>query len=203
MDIKERIIEKASRLFQQYGIKNVSMDEIASSLGISKRTIYENFKDKEDILLSALLRFKQERDKHFIALLGQSPNVVDVFIKIIEEHQHMPICNVRFFEDIQKYYPRAAKLIREHVETNNNYLRDFLRQGIKEGYIREDLDVNVAAFLVEETTYTYIRASYLEKPPFSFQDLFYTMMINFVRGILTGKGIRIIDAYLEQQRTGK
>jgi hypothetical protein len=61
--------------------------------------------------------------------------------------------------------------------------------------------VNVAAFLVEESTYTYIRASYLEKPPFSFNELFYTMMINFVRGIMTGKGIRIIDAYLRQQKT--
>ncbi len=176
------------------------MDEIASSLGISKRTIYENFKDKEDILLSALLRFSQRREKVFTSLFQQCNNVVEVFIRIIEEHQHMPICNVKFFEDIQKYYPRAANLIRKQIETNNIYLRDFLRQGIEEGYIREDLNVNVAAFLVEETTYTYIRASYLEKPPFSFQDLFYTMMINFVRGILTGKGIRIIDAYLEQQR---
>lgn len=198
MELKERIIEKAGDLFQQYGIKNVSMDEIASSLGISKRTIYENFKDKEEILLSALLRFSEHRKETFESLFTQCNNVVEVFIKIIEEHRNTPICNVKFFEDIQKYYPRAANLIRKQIEINNIYLRDFLRQGIEEGYIREDLNVNVAAFLVEESTYTYIRASYIEKLPFSFQDLFYTMMINFVRGIMTGKGIRIIDAYLER-----
>lgn len=201
MELKERIIEKSGHLFQQYGIKNVSMDEIASSLGISKRTIYENFKDKEEILLSVLRWFWQEKEKSFNSLLPQCDNVVEVFIKIIEEHKRMPICNVKFFEDIQKYYPRAASLIKEQVETNNTYLRDFLRQGIEEGYIREDLNINVAAFLVEDTTYTYIRASYLEQPPFSFDELFYTMMINFVRGIMTGKGIGIIDAYLEQQKT--
>jgi len=203
MELKERIIEKAGDLFRQYGIKNVSMDEIASSIGISKRTLYENFKDKEDILLSTLVWFGDRRKEMFETLFAQCNNVVEVFIKIIEVHENAPVCNVKFFEDIQKYYPRAASLIRRHTEINNIHLRNFLRQGIEEGYIREDLNVNVAAFLVEESTYTYIRASYLEKPPFSFRELFYTMMINFVRGILTGKGIRIIDAYLEQQRTGK
>lgn len=201
MELKERIIEKAGDLFRQYGVKNVSMDEIASSMGISKRTIYENFKDKEDILLSVLLRFAENRKELFESLFAQCNNVVEVFIKIIEEHENAPICSVKFFEDIQKYYPRAAGLIRKHIQISNIHLRDFLRQGIEEGYIREDLNVNVAAFLVEESTYTYIRASYLEKPPFSFHELFYTMMINFVRGIMTEKGIRIIDAYLKQQRT--
>lgn len=84
MELKERIIEKAGDLFQQYGVKNVSMDEIASSLGISKRTIYENFKDKEDILLSVLLRFSQNRETVFTSFVQQCNNVVEVFIKIIE-----------------------------------------------------------------------------------------------------------------------
>jgi AcrR family transcriptional regulator len=194
---KDRIIEKAGDLFQQYGIKNVSMDEIASSLGISKRTIYENFKDKEEILLSVLHLFFERKTETFRALLAECTNVVEVFIAIIEEHRNTPICNVKFIEDIQKYYPRAAGLLKTQTENNNNHLQDFLRQGIKEGYIREDLNVNVAAFLVEETTYTYIRASYLKTPPFSFNELFYTMMINFVRGIMTGKGIGIIDNYLK------
>jgi AcrR family transcriptional regulator len=197
---KDRIIEKAGDLFQQYGIKNVSMDEIASSLGISKRTIYENFKDKEEILLSVLHLFFERKTETLRALLAECTNVVEVFIAIIEEHRNTPICNVKFIEDIQKYYPRAANLLKMQTENNNNHLQDFLRQGIKEGYIREDLNVNVAAFLVEETTYTYIRASYLKTPPFSFNELFYTMMINFVRGIMTGKGIAIIDNYLKQRK---
>lgn len=200
MELKEKIIEKAGDLFAQYGIKNVSMDELASSVGISKRTLYENFKDKEDVLLSTLFSFGDKRRKVFEDLLPKCDNVVEVFIKIIELHESAPVCNVKFFEDIQKYYPRAEELIRRHTKINNVHLRNFLRQGIDEGYIREDLNVNVAAFLVEESTYTYIRASYLEKPPFSFSELFTTMMINFVRGIMTAKGIEIIDIYLKQRQ---
>lgn len=176
------------------------MDELASSLGISKRTIYENFRDKEGILLSLLIKLREERDKHFSVFLSEKYNVVEIFIKIIEIQQATPPGNVKFFKDIHKYYPRAARLMQEDINKNNAFLRSFLRNGIEQGFIRKDLNVDVAAFLVEESTYTYVRASYLEKPPFSFPELFYTMMINFVRGISTEKGIRIIDRYLEKQK---
>lgn len=199
MDIKQRIIEKAGDLFFQFGVKNVSMDELASSLGISKRTIYENFKDKEEILLSLILKLRDERDAAFQMFLAKDHNVVEVFIKIIELQQSVPVCDAKFFQDIYKYYPDISRLMQENVEKNNVFLRTFLQKGIEQGFIREDLNVNVAAFLVEESTYVYIRASYLEKPPFSFAELFYTMMINFVRGISTEKGIRIIDAYLSKR----
>lgn len=121
-------------------------------------------------------------------------------VKIIEIQQSSPICNVKFFEDIQKYYPRANRNIEADKEKNKEFLVKFLQKGIEQGYIREDLNVEVTAFLVEQSTYIYIRATSLEKPLFTFSELFYTMMINFVRGILTEKGIKIIDAYLEQQK---
>ena len=199
MELRDRIIEKAGNLFIQYGIKNSSMDEIATSLGISKRTIYENFKDKEDLLISFLQKTWYERNAHFATYLTGDYNVISVFLRVIEAQQNLPLANVKFFEDIQKYYPQAAKLIKEDVARSNAFLRDFLRKGIAQGYIRSDLNVEVTAFLVEDGTQTYIRASYLEKPPFSFQELFFTMMINFIRGISTEKGIRIIDQYLSDQ----
>jgi AcrR family transcriptional regulator len=200
MDIKDRIIEKAGELFFQFGIKNISMDELASSLGISKRTIYENFKDKEDILTFLIIKLSDERYKVFKDFLQEGLNVLEIFLKVIEIQMDMPVSNAKFIQDIYKYYPRVSKLMQERIEKNNEFLQQFLKKGIDQGYIRVDLNVEVTAFLVEESTYTYIRASYLEKPPFSFNDLFYTMMINFVRGISTEKGIKIIDAYLEHKK---
>ena len=199
MELRDRIIHKAGNLFIQYGVKNSSMDEIATSLGISKRTIYENFRDKEDLLISFLQKTWEERNAHFATYLTGDYNVIRVFLRVIEAQQYLPLANVKFFEDIQKYYPQAAKLIKEDVAKNNIFLCEFLRKGIAQGYIRSNLNVEVTAFLVEDGTQTYIRASYLEKPPFSFQELFFTMMINFIRGISTEKGIRIIDQYLSDQ----
>ncbi len=176
------------------------MDELASKLGISKRTIYENFKDKEEILLSVIFMIKAKRKEAFSSLITDRSNVVEVFIAIIEIHQNTQMCSGRFFDDIHKYYPKAAKLIQEENEKNKSELRIFLNNGIEQGYIRDDLNVEVTAFLVEESTFTYIRASLLERPGFSYHELFYTMMINFVRGISTAKGIKIIDEYLEKKK---
>lgn len=200
MEIKERIIAKAGDLFFQYGVKSVSMDELAFSLGISKRTIYENFKDKNEILLSLLMNMRDKRNKVIDSLISQTSNVVEIFIKIIEIQQSSPNCNAKFFEDIRKYYPHVNEFIEKDVDKNKELLVEFLQNGIKQGYIREDLNVEVTAFLVDQTRYIFIRATSLEKPPFTFTDLFYTMMINFVRGILTEKGIKIIDDYLAQQQ---
>ena len=200
MDIKDRIIEKAGELFFQYGIRNISMDELASSLGMSKRTIYENFKDKEDILKSLILKIKDERNEVIKEFLVKGLNVVEVFINVIEIQKKMPVSNAKFIQDIYKYYPNITKIMQEHIEKNNVFLQEFLLKGIEQGFIREDLNIKVTAFLVEESTYTYIRASYLEQLPFSFPELFYTMMINFVRGISTEKGIKIIDAHLAKKR---
>jgi AcrR family transcriptional regulator len=201
MEIKDRILKKAEDLFFVYGIKSVSMNELATSLGISKRTIYENFKDKEDILTSLMIKLRDDRNLAFQEYLSDDYNVVEVFLKVIEIQSQMPECNAKFFQDIYKYYPKVAALIHKNMEENNIFLQEFLQKGINQGYIREDLNIKIAAFLVEESTHTYLRASYIEKPPFSFNELFKTMMINFVRGISTEKGIKIIDAYLEKEKS--
>src|SRR5690554_6987895 len=119
MDIKDRIIEKAGELFFEYGIKNISMDELASSLGISKRTIYENFKDKEDILRFLITKLSNERNKIFKEFLEEGLNVVEIFIKVIEIQMDMPVSSAKFIQDIYKYYPKITKLLQEIIEKNN------------------------------------------------------------------------------------
>lgn len=196
--LKERILEKAGAKFYQYGIKNVSMSDLASSLGISKRTLYENFKDKEDILWQYLENMKERRTSKVNEMLEQSANIIEVFLYFIDYHKNVDLPSVKFYQDIEKYYPTIHGLISEDIEQNKVNLKSYLKKGISEGYIREGLNVDVAAFLVEESNYTYMRASYIEKPTFSFQELFFTMMINFIRGISTSKGIEIIDNFLKE-----
>ena len=118
MELKERIIKQAGELFYQYGIKSVSMDDLASSLGISKRTLYENFKDKEDVLLSYLISIRDYRNDRIVELIEQSSNIVEVFLYFIDFHKNKKMPSTKFYEDIYKYYPRIYKLIQQDVEKN-------------------------------------------------------------------------------------
>lgn len=201
--LKERILDKAGAKFYQYGIKNVSMSDIASSLGISKRTLYENFTDKEEILRLYLERVKADRVCQINELNDKSANIIEVFLYFIEMHKKKDLPSIRFFQDIERYYPAIHNEILNDVDKNKEYMKEALKQGVEEGYIRKELNIEVAAFLVEESNYTYMRAAYLKKPAFSHQELFFTMMINFIRGISTFKGIEIIDNYLQKINNGK
>lgn len=201
--LKERILEKAGAKFYQYGVKNVSMNDLASSLGISKRTLYENFEDKEDILRQYLENKKAKSVEKIGELINNSANIIEVFLYFIDHQQKAEMPSVKFYQDIERYYPAIHQDMLQDMENNKIYLKKALKQGIEDGYIREGLNVEVASFLVEESNHTYMRASYIKKPTFSFQDLFFTMMINFIRGISTNKGIDIVDRYLEHNKKEK
>ncbi|MFY9362893.1 MAG: TetR/AcrR family transcriptional regulator [Dysgonamonadaceae bacterium] len=200
MDIKDRILQQAGRLFFQYGVKSTSMDEVASSLGISKRTIYENFRDKEDLLLSYLKQVCEDRKKAVQELMERFDNVVEVFLHIMDIHKTATFANIKFYEDIYRYYPNVDAFLKEESHKANEFFVQFLKKGVEQGVIRENLNIEVVAFLVEESTSIYMRASHIDKFPFSFSELISTVMVNFIRGISTEKGIKIVDKYLEKQQ---
>ena len=109
MDLKDRIINQAGDLFVKHGIKRISMDEIASKLGISKRTIYQNFEDKEDLLLQYIRQKDLMQSEYVKDLSKNEQTVVHVFLRTIEMHKEFDFFNVRFLDDVKKYYPKAMQ----------------------------------------------------------------------------------------------
>lgn len=152
------------------------MDDLASSLSISKCALYENFRDKEEILLVYLAGKRDERNNKIVEVINKLGNMIEVFLYFIECHKNKELPSMKSYEDIYKYYLLICKLIQKDVKNNKVHIKTYLRQGIDQGYIRRDLNVDVAVFLAEESTYTYIRAAYIGKPSFSFPQLFFMMM---------------------------
>lgn len=201
MEIRDRIIDKSSELFI-HGIKSVSMDEIATSLGISKRTLYENFKDKEDILLSCVNIYSEKKKEIFLHAETSSDNIIELFLKLIDQPHFSRFPNLKFFEDIEKYYPKVRMHLLEKRDENFELMKVFLRRGVKEGVIRDNLNIEIAAYIVHDThSYLFMRALETTQKtpfPFTFQELLFTMLVNFIRGISTPKGIEIIDDFLKE-----
>lgn len=194
--LRERIIQQATDLFSFHGIKNVSMDDLASSLGISKRTIYQYFKNKEDILKNCILVFQENRDRRVIEIMRQSENVVYGCLQVINEYKYTRLPTVIFWDDIYKYYPETYQCILEDAEKSAVYLKRLLKEGIKDNYFRKNLNFDETVLMLDISTCIKISGDYSVRVPLSRTDMISNIMVNMLRGISTPRGIEIIDKYI-------
>ncbi len=196
MELKDRIILQAGELFMKHGIKRISMDEIASRLGISKRTIYQNFKDKEDLLLHYIRHLETMKTEYIKDVSKDEQTVVHVFLRIIEMRKEFDFLNMVFLDDIKKYYPKANQELIDQQNRGVVHIKQFLEEGMAQGVIRKDLNIEVVSFLLQDSNRTFIDATRLTNKSFTDWELFFTTMINFIRGISTANGIEIVDTFL-------
>ena len=196
MELKDRIIQQAGELFMKHGVKRISMDEIASRLGISKRTIYQNFEDKEDLLLQYIRHLELIKSEYIKDLSKNEHTVVHVFLKTIEMHKEFDFINIIFIDDVKKYYPKANQELIDQQNRGISFIRQFLEEGMAQSVIRKDLNIEVVSFLLQDSNRTFLDATRLTNKSFTNWELFFTSMINFIRGISTATGIEIVDAFL-------
>lgn len=140
------IVQAASKMFEQFGIRSVSVDNVCSELRISKKTFYTHFPQKED-LVDAVLTFQKQANYEKYSKLFKDKNAIDSLILIIieikksaeTEFQSQSMCY-----DLEKYYP---KVFEKHENVKQEAIRKGfemnLRQGIDEGYYRDDLDIEL------------------------------------------------------------
>ena len=203
MDLKDRIINQAGELFVKHGIKRISMDEIASKLGISKRTIYQNFEDKEDLLLHYICQLELMQIEYVNDLSKNEQTVVHVFLRTIEMHKEFYFFTLRFLDDSKKYYPKAKQELIDQQNRGIGFIKQFLEEGMTQGVIRKDLNIEVVSFLLQDSNRTFINATRLTNKSFSNWEMFFTSMINFIRGISTAAGIKIVDTFLTKYYSDK
>lgn len=172
------------------------MDEIASKLGISKRTIYQNFEDKEDLLLQYIRHIEMMKGEYIKDFSTNEQTVVHVFLRTIEMHKEIDFFNVQFLDDVKKYYPKAKQELIDQQKRGIVFVKQFLEEGMKQGVVRKDLNIEVVSFLLQDSNRTFIDATRLTNKTFSNWELFFTSMINFIRGISTARGIEIVDTFL-------
>ena len=188
--LKSRILETAIRAFAARGIRAVKMDDVAQMLGISKRTLYEIYEDKETLLYQGIMKYDHEK-KELMRQYAASHNVMDVILHAyrlkVEEMQQ--VCT-QFFLDIQKY-PRVVEYIKKDRENTSIYFREFLLRGVKEGYFREDVNYDLLPYLFDAVGRYLADMQLLEK--YDFKELFRALLLVPLRGFCTQKGLQVLD----------
>lgn len=140
----ENIVQTAARLFEQYGIRSVSIDNVCSELRISKKTFYNYFPQKED-LVEAVLAFQRNSNIERYEKLLKNKNAIEALVIIIKEvKKSLETESHTMCYDLEKYYPKIyEKYEQEKTEMMRTGFEMNLRQGIAEGFYREDLDVDL------------------------------------------------------------
>ena len=201
---RERIRHKADELFMRYGLRSVSMDDIANSLGISKKTIYQFFADKNELVDAVLEETLNYNIQNCDRNRGDSSNAVEeIFLSMDIAEQIFRNMHPSVIYDMQKYHPQAFARFLKH---KNDYLYSIisknLERGIKEELYRPEIDIEILSrFRVESMLMTFNPDFYLSQKH-NLAEVEQQLIEHYLFGIASMKGHKLILKY-QQDRIKK
>lgn len=198
MEVNGNIIETATGMFLSSGIRKIKMDDIASRLGISKRTLYEQFTNKDNLIRYCLDNIIKKQREESERILNDNNNVVEAVIAFMKKGNELLIStNPLFYTDLKRLYPSIweEKLL---LQNHNNYLitKQLIEKGVKEGFYRDDINVDLVVRIFVEQLNIFSNQDFFAGGNFSVTEVFNNLVVNYTRGIATAKGVRLIDEYV-------
>ena len=177
------------------------MDDIAAALGISKRTLYEVFADKESLLRECILKMQADRDKYLQEVYDDSTNVLEVILAVFQKsievfHQ----TNKRFFEDLKKY-PKVYAIMQERRHSDSEKTMSFFMSGVDQGIFRSDVNFAIVNLLVREQFDVLLNTDICNE--YSFVEVYESIMFTYLRGISTEKGARVLEDFISEYRKNR
>ena len=197
METEARILQGASELFFRNGIKSITMDDVAAQLGISKKTIYQYYEDKNAIVNAIAQQELSNQIKEMDEIRKVAVNAIDEIFKTMNCLSRTFIkINANVFYDMQKFHPESWKLFHDFKEKKvMSFVEENLKKGIMQELYRADLNTKIMAkFRVEEVSMAF---NPLIFPPdkYNIKDVQLVLLDHFVHGISTLKGHKLINKY--------
>lgn len=197
-ELRKQILKVAIREFTTVGVKSVKMDDIARKLKISKRTLYEIYENKETLLMECVERKMQAFEMvmdHFNA--QGNKQVIDILLEFYRlQMEDLSDMNPLYFEDLHKY-PRVVAYMEQSRKEHDVRGMAFFRRGVQEGYFRTDFNYELISKLGNSMMQNVMEHKLYNL--YSLQDIFRNVIMLFVRGLCTAKGIEELDRQLESQ----
>jgi TetR/AcrR family transcriptional regulator, cholesterol catabolism regulator len=198
METRERILTHANQLFMKYGARSVTLDDVARDLGISKKTIYQYFENKEDIVCEVTRNHMRAEEEAGNRIAGISENALDELARFIQHTiQSLKTISPQLIFETQKYYPQAWQIFHDH---KNDYIlskvRENLERGIREGLYRADIHVEIVARMRVAQIEMSLDPALFPPDQFDFVEIQLQMIELYMFGVMTKKG----RAYLSEHR---
>lgn len=201
MDQRDRIQEKANEMFMRYGIRSVSMDDIAGHLGMSKKTLYQYFSDKDELVEAVMQDEVQRGQKDCQQCNEQSENAIQeiffVMNGIVEQFRHI---NPMVIYDLQKFHHTAYHKFQIY---KNDFLlstiRTNLERGIQEGLYRSELNVDIISRFRLQSMMIGFDIEAFPPAKYSVVDVTRETLEHYLYGIVSLEGYKMILNYKNEQ----
>ena len=203
VEVESRILNNARDLFFRYGLKNVTMDEIAADLGMSKKTLYEFYPNKKEIINRITENFLSDQNDAHQQVSAKSKDAVDELIQLMGLINHIfENLDVRVIYDMQRYYPEAWNIFLKHKE--DFIMRDItlnLKRGIQEGLFRNDIHVEIIARMRLEQVQLAMDPRYFPAEKYNLTEVHQQLLLQYVKGLCTPSGHKLIENYMSDLKT--
>jgi AcrR family transcriptional regulator len=199
-EVWKNILQQSLQLFSQFGTRNVSMDDIAKVTGLSKKTLYQYVKDKDELIMKT---FEYEIENGCCAtdaIISEYDNALETMIKITEWHANrVKSTNPVAILELQKYHPQVWALMiknnQEHVIPN---ILKIITKGIEQGYFREDMNIQIVARLHVEKIRIMFDPNVFPYTKYDLSEVYYTIQDLFIRSIVTEKGLKYYKKHYQK-----
>lgn len=199
--MKERILSEAEQLFWRYGVRSVTMEDIARELGISKKTIYQHFSDKEDILYQVINQKISADVTEIECSMQENDNPVEGLLMVLElMEKNKAEVSPNLLVDIKRYYPKAFALFRKHIDQHlMKSILENIQNGMTQGLYRADINPTILARMRTEQIELAFNSEFFPASQYAMLDIQRQLIHHFVRGMLTEKGFAIYNQYINEE----
>jgi TetR/AcrR family transcriptional regulator, cholesterol catabolism regulator len=201
MDNKERILIKAADLFCRYGIRTITMDEIASQLGISKKTIYQFFTDKDDMVSAVIEQEIQRNELECSNFRDTAKDAVhQIFLALESLEEMLKYTNPLMLYDLEKHHPASFQRLREYkYRFLYEIIVENLQWGVETGLYRPDIDKDIVAKARIEAAFLVFNPDVFPHSRYRISEVNFELAMLFLYGVATDKGKQLIEIYTAER----
>ena len=204
MDLREKILKTSLNLMMRIGPQSVTMDMVARDCGISKRTLYETFPNKHNLISNVIEYNQQIANAKFTQIFEQSSNSFEALMGVYTVARgFIQKTSPVFLTDIKRLYPEAFDEYKAQELNQILSLANIIRKAKEEGLVLPGIKCKIAAYLFTNNMNNLHHMQDFPFPEYSAAEVFDGAFLNFMRGIATTKGQEIIEDYVARNLANK
>ena len=202
MELQAKIIEKAEELFLRYGLKSVSMDDIARKLGISKKTLYQYVDNKADLISKIIMAHVEEEKAMMEEAKKNSSDAIEEMLRVARYIvQQLRKFSPALLYDLQKYYDNIWQLLqRLHLEHAYQHIKENIERGQRQSVYRQDVDAEIIAKIYVNSTLSLVDEEAFPLKKYNKEKLFIEFIKYHILGITSAKGTILYKKHVSKNK---